>query len=454
MSRLCYLLRLFQQRGFHKCLNAFQYKDNKYYRTLSKRKHVLSHQVVKQAPFDLNGRLSVGNRTLASQSHGKPCSSFSYVCGICNRQTDPQNILKSLLHCPTLEKTIGVISVRGYSSPASGVSFELLQKYLDTLNDEYVELQNKSHIGKSEGRRKKSLQSMMELREDFLQKLKDYTTLTTLISGLGPEDEEIRYMAEQEKRDYRIQIEESKQQILSSIIPEESTDKNDIVLEVSQGVGGQEAMLFAAELFDMYRGLAKFKGWEFVENVYDDDTITGGIRNASASIKGESVYKFFKFESGVHRVQRVPATESKGRVHTSTVTVAVLPQPTEVPRIVVYCQKERSQIQNKVIAMNQLRTKVYAHHLKAQVLEYKAQRKLQVGSADRSEKIRTYNFNQDRITDHRLQENLFNIDTFFKGGEDLDFLNGKLQEAAREDIVEEILEQFEKKDLKKVSKIK
>ncbi|XP_033752675.1 peptide chain release factor 1-like, mitochondrial [Pecten maximus] len=468
-----------QQRRFPEGLN----KENDYYRTLSKIKHVFCHPFVKRTPSCLNGRLSICKRTFSSQICNKP-SSCIYLCGV-------HKVQRCLLLSSDVEQTAGFIHVRGYSSSASRVSFELFQKYLDKLNDEHVDLQKKSHMKKSEMRRMQSLEPVLELRQDFLQKLTDYETLETLISGLGPDDEEIRYMAEQEKREYRTQIEELKQQILSCIIPEESTDKNDIILEVSQGIGGQEAMLFAADLFEMYRGVARYKNWEFQENVYDDETVTGGIRKASASIRGENVYKFFKFESGVHRVQRVPATEQQGRVHTSTATVAVLPQPTEIdmmidPKeikvetttatgkggqhvnktesavrlthlptgIVVYCQRERSQVINKVIAMEQLRTKVYARHLKAQVLEYKAQRQLQVGSAARSEKIRTYNFNQDRITDHRLHENLFNIDTFFKGGEDMDFLNKKLQETAREDIIEEILDQFEIKDTKKISKKK
>ncbi|XP_069132462.1 peptide chain release factor 1-like, mitochondrial [Argopecten irradians] len=468
----------FQQRGLHKCVNVLQHNEIKHYRLT---RCIGYFPLVRWTPLNSNCGFRACKINYTSQNYSKSSRCFLNLSGIYNGQAN------SLL-CPNVKQTNGYIHCRGYSVSGSRVSLELLQKYLDQLNDEHVDLQKKSHMEKSEKMHMKRLEPVLELREDFLQKLKDYESLKTLISGLDPNDEEIRYMAEQEKREYRTQIEDLKQQILSCIIPEERTDKNDIILEVSQGIGGQEAMLFAAELFEMYRGVARNKDWQFEEDIYDDDTSCGGIRKASATISGDNVYKFFKFESGVHRVQRVPATEEKGRVHTSTATVAVMPKPTEIdmvldPKeikvetttatgkggqhvnktesavrlthlptgIVVYCQRERSQVTNKVYAMEELRTKVYARHLTAQKLDYKAQRQLQVGSAARSEKIRTYNFNQDRITDHRLHENLFNIDSFFEGGEDMDFLNRKLQQAAREDIIEEILDQFETKDTKKVS---
>lgn len=235
-------------------------------------------------------------------------------------------------------------------------------------------------------------------------------------------------------------------------------------MEISPGVGGREAMLFASDLWEMYQGFSDYHGWRFdILNFAPSEE--GGMRHGSVSIEGINAFRTLRYEGGVHRVQRVPATERSGRVHTSTVTVACLPQAPDnidlqiedkylkietrrssgaggqhvnktdsairifhLPTgIQVDCQEDRSQHRNRRIALKKLKTILYSKHLQAIDRDVKDRRQMQVGQGDRSEKIRTYNFNQDRITDHRLGENFHNVDVFLKGGEPLDKLIEQLQ---------------------------
>lgn len=235
-------------------------------------------------------------------------------------------------------------------------------------------------------------------------------------------------------------------------MPKDSRDDSKIVyLEVRGGAGGDESSLFAAQLFNMYKKYAEKQGWE-VNITEFNETEVGGIRQAVMMIKGKGSYKRLKFESGVHRVQRVPETESQGRVHTSTATVAVLPEVDEVDfviedkdlridvyrstgcggqgvnttdsavrithlptKIVVTCQDERSQIKNREKAMNILKAKLHDFYEEKAVSEHAQERKQQVGTGDRSERIRTYNFPQSRITDHRIGLSQHNIVEFMLG---------------------------------------
>ncbi|KAK3104072.1 hypothetical protein FSP39_024205 [Pinctada imbricata] len=269
------------------------------------------------------------------------------------------------------------------------------------------------------------------------------------------------------------------------LLPLESTDENDVILEVNPGVGGQEASLFTKDIFEMYQGYAQYKGWTF--DIMEYDTLhegtrgSVGLKSASASISGLNVYKLMKFESGVHRVQRVPKTEAKGRVHTSTMTVAVLPQPKDINidvkksdlkietfrasgkggqsvnttdsavRIIHLptgikseCREERSQAKNMDLAMKRLYTRIYDAELMKQVTSSQRQRKIQVGSAARSEKIRTYNYNQNRITEHRIHHSMFDIEGFMSGSELLDDMIHTLMEKSKQEVLAETLENFEK----------
>lgn len=293
---------------------------------------------------------------------------------------------------------------------------------------------------------------------------------------LKDNDPELLELAETEKEAVLADIQDLRQKILSLLIPEEESDMSELVLEVSAGVGGQEAMLFTAEIFEMYQNYAAFNGWSF-DVLEANASELGGVRHASASVSGPLSYKKLKFEAGVHRVQRVPKTESKGRTHTSTMTVAILPQPTEISftinpkdlkietkrasgaggqhvnttdsavRIthlptgtVAECQQERSQIKNKDTAMKLLRAKLYSARLEEETSRRYQARKLQIGTRGRSEKIRTYNFQQDRITDHRIGKTVHDVHRFLQGEELLEEMIVFLQQFSEQESLMDVLD--------------
>uniref|UniRef100_H3CPS4 Peptide chain release factor 1-like, mitochondrial n=1 Tax=Tetraodon nigroviridis TaxID=99883 RepID=H3CPS4_TETNG len=292
---------------------------------------------------------------------------------------------------------------------------------------------------------------------------------------LEDEDPALRELAETERENCVKDIQDLSKKILDLLIPEEEADLNELVLEVTAGVGGQEAMLFTAEVFDMYQGYAQHHGWSFDTLEYMTSDL-GGLRHASASISGRLCYKKMKFEGGVHRVQRVPKTEKQGRMHTSTMTVAVLPQPTEISftinqkdlridtkrasgaggqhvnttdsavrivhlptGVVAECQQERSQLKNREKAMKALRAKLYSLKLEEETSKRYNQRKIQIGTKGRSEKIRTYNFAQDRITDHRIGMTLHDIKNFLLGEDLLDEMNSSVCEFSNQEALMELL---------------
>ncbi|NXQ91917.1 RF1ML factor, partial [Nyctibius grandis] len=298
--------------------------------------------------------------------------------------------------------------------------------------------------------------------------------------SLGHESEDFQKLAEREVASCEEEIAELKHQIVLLLIPSEETDKSDLVMEVTAGVGGQEAMLFTSEIFDMYQRYAAYKKWKFEILEYFPSEI-GGLRHAVASVAGLEAYKHMKFEGGVHRVQRVPKTEKQGRIHTSTMTVAILPQPTEMrlqinPKdlrietkrasgaggqhvnttdsavrivhiptgIVSECQQERSQIRNKEKAMQMLCAKLYNAKLEEENKKTNSVRKIQIGTKGRSEKIRTYNFPQDRITDHRISSSVHHIECFMLGEEMLDDMIQTLREYADYESLMEIISENEK----------
>ncbi len=264
-------------------------------------------------------------------------------------------------------------------------------------------------------------------------------------------DKEMREMAEMEYYEVKEQLPEMEKEIRVLLLPKDADDEKNAILEVRAGTGGDEAALFAAVLFEMYQRYSQKQGWRF-EILDANENGLGGYKEASAKITGKDVFAKLKFESGAHRVQRVPVTESQGRVHTSAATVAVLPEIEEVDLyinpadlkidvyrasgaggqhvnrtesavrithiptgIIVQCQDDRSQHKNKEKAMNHLRARLYDSQKEAIDANYSEKRRLQVGSGDRSERIRTYNYPQGRVTDHRVNLTLYKLDDIVSG---------------------------------------
>ncbi len=264
-------------------------------------------------------------------------------------------------------------------------------------------------------------------------------------------DPEIRALAEEEMRATKERLPQIEEQLKILLLPTDPLDEKNIILEIRAGTGGEEAALFAADMFRMYTRFAESKGWR-VEILSSSETGNGGYKEIIALISGEKVYSQLKYESGTHRVQRVPATESQGRIHTSAVTVAILPEAEEVDieikpdevridvfrssgpggqsvnttdsavrlthlptGITVSCQDEKSQHKNREKAFKVLRSRLYEVEQEKQNQAMAANRRSQVGSGDRSERIRTYNYPQSRVTDHRINLTLHKLESFMEG---------------------------------------
>ncbi|KAM9345508.1 peptide chain release factor 1-like, mitochondrial [Symphorus nematophorus] len=365
-----------------------------------------------------------------------------------------------------------------------------LKEYLKRMETEYSECLRavnsdvtKEQCTEDELRAKRTKVSLLA---PLIQSIKELETKQKELAEtellLKDEDAALRELAELERESCSQDIQDLSQKILDLLIPEEEADLSDLVLEVTAGVGGQEAMLFTAEVFDMYQGYAQYHSWSFdiLEHMTSE---IGGLRHASASISGPQSYKRMKFEAGVHRVQRVPKTEKQGRMHTSTMTVAILPQPTEIsftinPKdlrietkrasgaggqhvnttdsavrivhlptgVVAECQQERSQLKNREKAMKALRAKLYSMKLEEETSKRYNQRKVQIGTKGRSEKIRTYNFAQDRITDHRIGMMVHDIKSFLLGEDLLDEMNSSLQDFSNQETLMELLGENNQED--------
>lgn len=302
-------------------------------------------------------------------------------------------------------------------------------------------------------KKRKSMEETVELYHKWKEAEQRYNEASTLAKGES--DEEMKSFLQAEMEESQKIIEESEEKMKLLLLPRDPNDDKDIMLEIRGSAGGDEANIFAGDLMRMYLKYADKQGWQTqILNISDCEA--GGVSEVVISIQGDAVYSRLKYESGVHRVQRVPATESQGRVHTSTATVAVMPEvgdveidinPTDLDistarsggaggqnvnkvetavrivhkpsGIMVHCTEERSQLQNKERAMQILKAKLYDIEVQKQMKEITDLRRSQVGTGDRSERIRTYNFPQGRLTDHRIGQNL-NVWTVIDG--DLDEL--------------------------------
>lgn len=302
-------------------------------------------------------------------------------------------------------------------------------------------------------REAKTLTPIVEKFREYKKANSDLTEAKEMLADSSL-DKEFRDMASEEAAEAQKKTEELKEELKVLLLPKDPNDYKNVIVEIRGGAGGEEAALFAGSLFRMYSMYAERKGWK-TEIMNENPTELGGYKEISFMIEGEGAYSRLKFESGVHRVQRVPETESQGRVHTSTVTVAVLPEAEEVEftldpadlqidvfrssgaggqkvnktssairvtylptGMVVECQDERSQYKNKDKALKVLRSRLLEEKTAKQNAEIAGERRLQVGTGDRSERIRTYNFPQGRVSDHRIGLTLYKIEAIMNG--DLD----------------------------------
>ena len=331
--------------------------------------------------------------------------------------------------------------------------FKMFDKLEDTVNryeDITAELGNPDVVNDQEKFRK-----LMKEQSSLAPLIAAYTEYKNckknIEDSLAETDEELKEMAKEELSDSKARVEELEHELKILLLPKDPNDDKDIVVEIRAGAGGEEAALFAAELFRMYVHYVESRGWK-VEVLSGDETGIGGMKEVEFMVKGQGAYSIMKYESGVHRVQRIPVTESNGRIQTSTASVAVMPEAEEVDihidekdiridvmrasgnggqcvnttdsavrlthyptGIVIYSQTEKSQIQNKEKAFALLRAKLYdIETQKAHDAEADARRS-QIGTGDRAEKIRTYNFPQGRVTDHRIGLTLYKLDKIMDG---------------------------------------
>ena len=333
--------------------------------------------------------------------------------------------------------------------------FEKLKAIEDKFNEINEKLMQPETVNNSE--LYTSLIKEYKQLEPIINKLKEYKSVKASYDEAlelleqGGLDKEFKELAQMQLDEAKQQIPALEDELKIMLLPKDPNDSKNVIIEIRGGAGGEEAALFAAALYRMYSMYAASKGWQ-IEVMNENETELGGYKEITFSVSGEGAYSRLKYESGVHRVQRVPETESQGRVHTSTATVAVLPEAEDVELdlneerdikmevfrssgaggqtssavrlihiptgTVVECQNERSQFQNREKALKMLRSKLLDEKVRAQEDEIASNRRSQVGTGDRSERIRTYNYPESRISDHRIGLTLYKLDQVLNGSLD------------------------------------